>query len=131
MSYTPKSATEKNNTQGHSRMHDRIRYLENQFDFRFDPWLHGFAMTLSEPARAFAHFVQPAGYDVDWNPQSHVMNFTGTLAKYGMENIKRWLGKEVFDHFGKVRFSVNGVETVENQLKPKKTEAPANIPYME
>ncbi len=131
MSYTPKSAVTKFNPDGNTRQHDRIRSLENKFEFSFEPWLHGFAMTLAEPVKAFAHFVQPKGYDVDWNPQTRVMNFRGDLAKWGMENVKRWLGKEVFDHFGKIRFAVNGVAVTEKQVKPAKNEAPVNMPYMD
>lgn len=109
----------------------KVRFTEQKFRFKFEPWLYAFAMTLHEPAKAYAWFVQSKKYRVIWNHETRMMNFTGDMAKWGMENIKRYLGKEVFDHFGQIRFTVNRLGATDKQPKPQKNEAPDNIPYID
>lgn len=98
----------------------KIRQLESQFKFKFDDWLHGFAMTVRNPVRVYSWFVQSKKYWIFWDAQMKIMNFCdggdekNKWAEWGMRKVKNFLGKEIFEHFGRVQFQVNGVVVTED-----------------
>lgn len=93
----------------------KIKHLERQFEFSFEPWLFDFAMTVSEPVKVHAWLMASKHYSVAWDPQMKEMDFSGKgdWGKWGLERTLAYLGKEIYDHFGRVNFTING-KPVEN-----------------
>ncbi len=113
MQFSDNRSNDENNFQPDEYQQIRVRQLENKFKFKFEPWLYGFAMTLREPVKAYAWFVQSKKYWMIWKPETKVLNFcddekNSKWAKWAIQNIKRFLDKELFEHFGKIEFQANG-----------------------
>lgn len=92
----------------------RIKGIERQFKTTFPKWLYDFAMTVSEPIKVYAWFLQSKKYKIEWDEHTRVMNFIGYGHKqnyqgWAIEQIKKILGRELFDHFGKISFAIDGV----------------------
>ncbi len=93
---------------------DKIRNLERKFKFSFAPWLYKFAMTVNEPVKVYSWLHASRNYDVHWDDATRVMDFTDKgdagreWAKFGMVCVKNYLGQELYRHFGKIVFSLNG-----------------------
>lgn len=114
-----------NDSQGHSDnkkyesvdevQHIRVRSLEVKNKFKFDPWMHALAMKISEPVKVYAWMVQSKRYKIEWNHETRTLNFIDMteserqFAKFGMKGVKNYLGNDIFDHFGKINYAINGV----------------------
>ncbi len=106
----------KNKTAPHEYQGARVKGIERQFNFTFSPWLHDLAMTVAEPIMIYAWMVQSEKYTVSWDEVEKTMCFTDfcndqrwNYASWAMRHVKELLGRQIYDHFGKIKFSVNGV----------------------
>lgn len=113
MSYIPKNAV---NTRLDDRQSIRIRQLEDQFQFKFSPWMHAFAMTVTEPVKVYSHMHAPKKCDISWDSEKKIMDFSGSNAAWKLGHVKTYLGKELYEHFGHVKFSINGYVLEEKKL---------------
>ncbi len=96
----------------------KIRDVEHKFKFTFDPWLHAFAMKVSYPVKVYSWFLASNKYKVTWDSATRIMDFVTLVdkenearyhwASYGLQRVKSYLGKELYDHFGSVKFAING-----------------------
>lgn len=122
MSFTPKNAASSKVDEYQSI---RVRQLENQFKFSFDPWLHTFAMVVNDPVKVWGWMQRDNKYRVSWDSSKRVMDFSDDggrerWALWGLNNVKKYLGVELYNHFGHVKFSINGDLQIEKGEKHEK-----------
>lgn len=92
----------------------KVRYIERQFEVSFPKWLYDLALTLSEPIKAYSWFMQSLKYKVEFDEESRIMNFigyghSGNYPQWAIGCIKEMLGKEIYEHFGKLTFAIDGL----------------------
>jgi hypothetical protein len=92
-----------------------VRFVEQQFNIKMPPWIYNFALKLTHPVKAYTWLMASEKYSVEWDEEKRIMNFLDDgsrykFAQWGMNKVKQYLGKDVYEHFGKITFTVNGAE---------------------
>lgn len=117
MDYSKKSSTTSgNNSSVDEYQAIRVHQLENKFNFKFNGWLHGLAMTIHNPVKIYSWMIGSKKYSVTWDAEQKIISIDDNpnekkkyhWAHFGYNGIKSYLDKELSDYFGNILFKVNG-----------------------